>query len=138
MAECFQQPFEPVEKDPAMSLLSKSMTACTMLTKTAADDGYGGVVTTRTEGESFDAAIVFDTSLQARQAEVQGVTSRYIVTTKREKVLKFHDVFRRKSDGKIFRVTSDGGDKQTPISASLDMMQVTAEEWSLDAEVANG
>jgi hypothetical protein len=38
-------------------------------------------------------------------------------------------VFRRESDGKIFRVTSDGDDKKTPPSAGLDMRQVTAEEF---------
>ena len=42
--------------------------------------------------------------------------------------LEYHDVFRRVRDGKIFRVTSDGDDKFTPASTSLDMRQVTAEE----------
>jgi hypothetical protein len=44
-------------------------------------------------------------------------------------VLQYHDVFRRLSDGKIFRVTSDGDDKFTPDTATLNMRQVTAEEW---------
>jgi hypothetical protein len=37
----------------------------------------------------------------------------------------------RNSDGKIFRITSDGDDNHTPKSATLDMRQVSAEEWSL-------
>ena len=45
--------------------------------------------------------------------------------------LQYHDVFRRNRDLKIFRVTSDGDDKHTPASATLNMRQVTAEEWSL-------
>lgn len=102
-----------------------------MLTKSVVNDGYGGYTTTWTEGAEFDAAIVFDTSIQARVAEAQGVTSRYTVTTKKNMHLEYHDVFRRNSDGKIFRVTSDGDDKYTPESASLDMRQVTAEEWQL-------
>ena len=36
---------------------------------------------------------------------------------------------RRASDGKIFRVTSDGDDKRTPRSAALNMRNVSAEEW---------
>jgi len=40
-------------------------------------------------------------------------------------------VFRRAFDGKIFRVTSDGSDKYTPASATLNMRQVTAEEYEL-------
>ena len=114
-----------------MSLLSEAMESCNMLSKTVVSDGYGGYVTTWTEGVEFEAAIVFDTSIQARQAEAAGVTSLYTVTTKRNMHLEYHDVFRRNSDRKIFRVTSDGDDKYTPASASLDMRQVTAEEWTL-------
>lgn len=114
-----------------MSLLLDSMESCTMLNKTVQKDGYGGYATTWTEGAEFDAAIVFDTSIQARVAEAQGVTSRYIVTTKRDLTLEYHDVFRRNSDGKIFRVTSDGDDKYSPKSSTLDMRQVTAEEFAL-------
>ena len=114
-----------------MSLLSEALEDCTMLTKSVINDGYGGYTTTWTEGAVFDAAIVFDTSIQARTAEAQGVSSRYTVTTKRIMHLEYHDVFRRNSDGKIFRVTSDGDDKYTPASATLDMRQVTAEEFSL-------
>lgn len=114
-----------------MSLLSEAMESCTLLTKSVVNDGYGGYVTTWAEGAEFDAAIVFDTSIQARQAEVQGVSSRYTVTTSKAMHLEYHDVFRRNSDGKIFRVTSDGDDKYTPNSATLDMRQVTCEEFTL-------
>lgn len=102
-----------------------------MLTKSVVNDGYGGYTTSWTEGAEFDAAIVFDISIQARLAEAQGVTNRYTVTTKKVMHLEYHDVFRRNSDGKIFRVTSDGDDKYTPESASLDMRQVTCEEFTL-------
>lgn len=114
-----------------MSLLTEAMETCTMVTAALTSDGYGGTKPTWTDGKSFDAAIVFDSSIRARQAEAAGVTSRYTVTTGRNTVLKFHDVFRRERDAKIFRVTSDGDDKYTPASASLDMRQVTAEEWVL-------
>lgn len=102
-----------------------------MLNKVTAADGYGGYVSTYTSGAAFQAAIVFDTSLEARRAEAQGVSSLYTVTTSRALTLEYHDVFRRVRDGKIFRVTSDGDDRFTPGSATLDMRQVTAEEWSL-------
>ena len=114
-----------------MSLLTDAFESCTMLSKTVVNDGYGGYTTTWSEGADFDAAIVFDTSIQARVAEVQGVSSRYTVTTNRNMHLEYHDVFRRNGDGKIFRVTSDGDDKYTPNASSLDMRQVTAEEYSL-------
>ena len=83
------------------------------------------------DGAPFDAAIVLDNSMQARAAEKQGVTSLYTVTTTKALNLQYHDVFKRKRDNKIFRVTSDGVDKHTPASASLNMRQVSAEEWEL-------
>lgn len=116
-----------------MSLLSDAMEDCVLLNKSIELDAYGGFVPVYTEGVQFKAAIVFDTSIQARRAEKEGVTSLYTVTTPRNVILEFRMVFRRLSDNKIFRVTSDGDDKLTPKSASLDMRQVTAEEWSIDA-----
>lgn len=114
-----------------MSLLSDAMENCTLLDKTTTSDGYGGYITTYVDGAQFSAAIVFDNSIQARRADKEGVTSLYTVTTPRNLVLEFHQVFRRERDKKIFRVTSDGDDKFTPASTTLDMRQVTAEEWSL-------
>ena len=117
-----------------LSLLDEEMRSCVMLDKRTVADGYGGYRTEYTEGAEFNAAITFDTSIEARMAEKQGVTSRYTVTTGKALTLEYHDVFRRDEDGKIFRVTSDGDDKRTPASASLNMRQVTAEEWSLPNE----
>ena len=114
-----------------MSLLSESMETCALIDKRTASDGYGGIITTWIDGAEFIAAIVFDTSLEARVADIQGVTALYTVTTEKSINLQYHDVFRRLSDGKVFRVTSDGDDKRTPMSAGLNMRQVTAEEWSL-------
>lgn len=114
-----------------MSLLDEAMEKCIYLDKTTAPDGYGGTTISWQEGAEFYAAIVFDTSMEARVADRQGVTSLYTITTRKNLTLEYHDVFRRLRDGKIFRVTSDGDDKHTPASANLDMRQVTAEEWSL-------
>lgn len=114
-----------------MSLLSEAMENCIMLDKTTVADGYGGFTTSWVEGAPFKAAIVLDNSMQARIAEQQGVTGLYTITTAKAINLQYHDVFRRISDGKIFRVTSDGDDKKTPESATLNMRQVSAEEWSL-------
>lgn len=114
-----------------MSLLSEQMETCVFLNKQKVADGYGGYTTTWAEGVEFNAAITFDTSIEARLADANGVKSRYTVTTSKAFTLEYHDVFRRERDGKVFRVTSDGDDKYTPASASLDMRQVTAEEFVL-------
>lgn len=121
-----------------MSLLSEFMTPCVMLDKRTTADGYGGYVTEWAEGAPFKAAVVLDTSMQARTAEKQGVTALYTITTEKAMNLQYHDVFKRLSDGKIFRVTSDGDDKKTPESASLNMRQVSAEEYTLTGEITSG
>ena len=114
-----------------MSLLSEAMENCTMIDKRTVPDGYGGYTIEWVDGASFMAACVLDTSMQAKVAEQQGVTAVYTVTTSKAVNLQYHDVFRRERDQKIFRVKSDGDDKRTPASASLDMRQVSAEKWSL-------
>lgn len=116
-----------------MSLLSEAMESCTLLDKHTTSDGYGGYIISWTDGAEFKAAIVLDTSMEARRAEQAGVKSLYTITTEKSMNLQYHDVFRRESDGKIFRVTSDGDDKKTPNSANLNMRQVTGEEWSLNS-----
>lgn len=114
-----------------MSLLSEAYEEVVMIDKVTTSDGRGGVTTEWRDGAKFRAAIVLDSSMQARIAEKDGVTALYTITTNRSINLQYHDIFRRTRDGKIFRVTSDGDDKLTPSSASLDMRQVSAEEWEL-------
>lgn len=114
-----------------MSLLSENMEECRLLDRSTRADGYGGYETTWTQGAVFYAAIVYNTSLEARVAEKQGVKDLYTVTTGREFTLDYHDVFSRSSDGRVFRVTSDGTDNRTPRGAGLNMRQVTAEEYIL-------
>jgi len=114
-----------------MSLIDEMMVPCVLLEKTRTSDGEGGFVTSYTEGAEFNAAIVQDTSMQARIAAKEGVTSTYTITTARSLKLDFHDVLRRKTDNKTFRVTSSNEDKHTPDSASFQIAQVTAEAWEV-------
>ena len=112
-----------------MSLLTEAMTDCVLLDKTTAPDGYGGVITTWTDGATIKAAIVLDNSLNALRAQKEGVMGVYTVTTSKAVVLRFHDVLRRVSDGLVLRVITNGTDQKTLQSATLNMRQVRAEEW---------
>lgn len=114
-----------------MSLLSDSQELFTLINEIIQDDGYGGYSTVYTDGASFRANISFNTSVEALRAKNEGVRSLYNVYTSRGLILKYHQIFRRESDKKIFRVTSDGDDQFTPKSATLDLRLVTAEEWEL-------
>lgn len=76
-------------------------------------------------------AYSFDSSTQARVGESDGAVNRFTLTTSKNVNLQYHYVVKRLRDGKIFRVTSDGDDNYTPVSASLNMRQVEAEEWEI-------
>lgn len=114
-----------------MSLLSQAMEDVVMLEKKRVPDGEGGFTTDWAEGVQFKAAITFNSSLEAKVAEKQGVTSLYSVICPINAKLEYHDVVRRLRDGKIFRITSDGDDEITPDSATFQFAKVSAEEWSL-------
>ena len=114
-----------------MNLLQEYMEPCQMIEKKRVPDGEGGFITSWMDSAEFNAAVVCDQSMQARAAEKQGVTSMYTVTCQPNVKLEYHDVFRRQADGKIFRVTSNGEDVQTPKRLSFQFSQVTAEEWEL-------
>lgn len=117
-----------------MTLIEESMTQCVLMQKVRVPDGEGGFITKWTEGSGFKASITFDSSMQARVADKQGVTSLYTVTTAKNAKLEYHDVIKRLSDGKILRITSDGDDQQTPMRAAFGQyVQVSAEEWELPA-----
>ena len=112
-------------------LIDNFMVTCVLMERKRVSDGAGGFITTWEDGAEFDAAIIRDTTMQARIAEKEGVSSVYTVTTQRGTVLDFHDVFKRVSDNTTFRVTSTGGEKQSPAVGTLDIAQVTAERWEL-------
>lgn len=106
-------------------------TSCTLLEKTRIPDGEGGWDTSWSDGVKFDAAIAHASSIEARVAESEGMASTFTVWTEKGITLEFHDVFRRDSDGQVFRVTSQGGDEQSPDRATFDLTHVSAERWQL-------
>lgn len=114
-----------------MSLIDRMMEPCVIVNKIKTADGEGGTVTQWQEGVEIKAAITLDSTMQARIAEREGVTSVYTITTKKSVQLDFHEVIKRLRDGKYFRITSDRGDKVSPAVSSLDISQVTAEKWEL-------
>ena len=115
-----------------MSLLQDAMETCIFINKIKAPDGEGGFLVEWQDGGQFQAAVTFDNSLEARTAQKQGVSSVYTVTTPKNVELEYHDVFKRVRDGKIFRVTSDNDDIQTPKMASFKVRVASAEEFVLN------
>ena len=114
-----------------MSLLEDVMESFNIIDKVKVSDGYGGTIDSWSEGIEIKAAAVLDSSAEMRVAMAEGVKASYTITTNKNVNLQYHDVIKRQRDNKIFRITSDGDDKYTPAASTLNMRQVTAEEWEL-------
>ena len=114
-----------------MSLMEQFKTACVRLVPVTENDGAGGRRTVWTAGETFYASIVEKSHTEPENGERKHAKAFYDVFVARSENIRYHDVFRRVSDGKIFRVTSNPDDKKTPLSAHISYAIVTAEEWRL-------
>lgn len=115
-----------------MPLLDEAYETFKYMNKAIVDDPRGGTKTTWTEGATFDGAFRNDNDPEIRVALAQGVKGLYTLITRKDTCLEYHDVVKRVKTGKYFRITSDGEDNATPVSASLNMRAVSCEEWSLD------
>jgi hypothetical protein len=107
------------------------MEKCYIMDKTTVPDGYGGVKTKYQKGAEISAAFSFNSSTEARIASQQGIDNRHKIYTKKSITLRYPDIIYRESNEKYYRVTSDGDDKRTPNSATLDLRSVEAEEWEM-------
>ncbi|MCQ2507240.1 MAG: head-tail adaptor protein [Dorea sp.] len=116
-----------------MSLIDAFMEDYVIMEKRRKPDGAGGFIPTWEESEAtINAAVILDTSMQARIAEKEDVKNVYTVTISRSVDLEFHDVIKNVKTGKYYRITSDPDEKHTPDNiTALDMKQGTAEKWEL-------
>lgn len=116
---------------PQSPLLSAVTEPFIIMEKTRVDDGAGGSYTTWKDGLEFEAALSLDNSPLVRIGEMQGLTEVYTVLYPQSIELEFHDVIKRKSDGKTFRIKSDGQDNKTPSISAMALRSVSAEKWEL-------
>lgn len=113
-----------------MSMIEEGLVPCVIMQKVRVPDGEGGFITTWTEGAEFRAAITFNGSTLQKIADTQGNHSAYKITAPKSADLDVHDVVKRLSDGKIFRVTSESKDMETPARARFGQYcQADAESW---------
>ena len=121
-----------MEEGGILSLLDSMMEKCIHINLTRADDPYGSTVKSHTDGAPFYAVIIKNSSDEAVIAEKQGIKEIFTVVTSKDVKMSYHDVFKRVSDGQIFRVTSDAKDSEAPEASTVEIVKVTAERWELD------
>lgn len=113
-----------------MSLLDSMMEKCCILNRVRTDDKYGSYTEVWTEGATFDATIIKNTTTEAQIAAKQGIDELFTVVVKKGGLmLDFHDAFKRLSDNQIFRVTSNQTDSEAPEASTVKIAKVTAEKW---------
>jgi hypothetical protein len=114
-----------------MNLLESMMERCTLLNEITSGDGVLGRHTSWQDGATFDAVIIKDSSIEAQVAEKNGLKEFFTVVLQKGFGLDYHKVFRRNSDGAIFRVTSMQKDSEAPDASTVKIGKVTAERWDL-------
>lgn len=105
---------------------------CVMMDKRSISDGEGGTIPVYAEGAEFKSYPALDTSMTARIAEAQGVKSLYNILVPKSVTIAPGDIYKDKTEGAYFRVTSDA--KQTPSTSTLDLKAFAAEK----TELSNG
>ena len=120
-----------MEEGGILSLLTQMMEDCRILNHVRTDDGYGGYSDAWTEGATFKAAIAKNGSPEVLVAEQQNLSELFTVVVEQGFTLDYHDVFKRVSDGSIFRVTSRTQDSTAHPASTVKIAKVTAERWEL-------
>ena len=129
MAECFPQPLERMEE--AMSLLNDFARPCVLMEKTRVEDGESGYIIDWKDGVSFQNYQALDTSMEARRAEKEGVTSVYSALVDKALPIEYGDYFKDAETGLTYRVTSNPSEKESPKSATFSLKYFTAERRDL-------
>ena len=116
-----------------MSLLDDFGHKCVLMEKKRVPGDEGGWTTEWKEGAEFINYQALDTSMEARRAEKEGVTSLYSALVDKSVPIEYNDYFKDLKTGETYRVTSDPEDKQAPKTASFDLKYFTAERRALPA-----
>lgn len=113
------------------TLLDANSKECVLLEKARQEDGEGGFITSWTEGIRFKNYYAQSTSMEARRAEKEGVTSLYSALVEQSVPLEYGDYFRDLTTNQTFRITSEPDEKKAPQSAVFALKFFTAEKREL-------
>lgn len=114
-----------------MSLLDAFARPCVLMARGSTLDGEGGQKTDWKEGAPFTNRQALNTSIEARRAEKEGVTSVYSALVDKSLKIQYGDYFKDLKTGLTYRVTSNPSEKEAPQSASFALKYFTAERKEL-------
>lgn len=114
-----------------MTLLERMMEPCVRLYREEEPDGLGGRVGAWREGEGFDAALIKPRDSIRVEGQKQEAAERWTLAAPAGVSLAFHEAFRRRSDGRVFRVTVATRDAPVPDGSLLRLALGACEGWAL-------
>ena len=114
------------------NLLFDAMETCVKMEQALIDGPGGGYISTGWKDVLiFSAFVRKESAPEITIAEQQGVKEMFTVTVPSDVTLAYHDVFRRVSDGAIFRLVSNTNDGQTLEASSVPIAKANCERWVL-------
>ena len=114
-----------------MSLLEGFACPCVLMEHVQTPDGAGGCISGWTDGVEFVSHQALDTSIEARRAQKESVTSVYSALVDKSVPIEYNSYFKDRSTGETYRVTSHPVEKQAPASSALPLKYFTAERKEL-------
>ena len=100
---------------------------CQIIDYVSKPDGYGGVKWEQIPGAPFRAGIFLNNSNEAVIAGRVGNKAIFTVQTDLNVELEQNDVILRKKDGRMYRIMGNAIDMTTPLVASDQYREVSAE-----------
>ena len=96
-----------------MSLLDEHKEDFAFMDKAHTVDEEGNAVVSWSQSEAtFKASIRFDSSVQAKRAQAEGVQDLYTLIVSKDIDLEYNDVVKRIDDGTTYRITTSGKDNK--------------------------
>lgn len=114
-------------------MIYEVMTDCTLLVRTGESypDGMGGHTDIYSEGAKFKAFVRQDVIKQDVTGQQQVLSEHFTVIVHSNMRLKYHELFRRESDGQVFRLMSNTTDAAAPGFSSVGLAKASCERWEL-------
>lgn len=118
-------------EEAGVNLIEGMFVRCVALRRAPEGDAMGGYGGGWTEDGEFDAAILKRGDAVGIEGQRAALEERFIAVIPEGVALRFHDVFRRRSDGAVFRVIGDNGDAAAPGPSTVRITRVPCERWDL-------
>lgn len=94
--------------------------------RSVSPDGEGGTITEWSDGAVIKASLDLGGSTEVRQAEAQNLKTVFTATFPIDTPVKYNDYIENVKTGKVYRITSEPKENETPPTAKYQSCFATA------------